>query len=220
MDENDIKSALDKISVSAIPLALDQLFNTAKSRDFNSYSKAIKGLSKWKDYRVEERIIQQMTQHYADFYSWLKTDTIKSEKVRYMLQLINYGLFWENVAVQRLLCSLVDVVNTGTYSEPIFNQTDHNTCATYEKLISDSKRATLEIASVIEALYNNQIRNATVHAQIYFYERGITLMNHKQKSVTTIPSISYDIWHDLYGKTNIFIELLFSKRLNEYKVVN
>ncbi len=222
MDENDIKSRLDKISITDIALAIDQLFNNSKVKSYDRYCDAIRGVSKISNYptRYEDKIVQQMTQHFAELYNWFKSQSVENKNVRYTLQLINYGLFWENTAIQRLLSSLVGIAFDGSYTEPLLGQTDHHTNSFYEKLISDAKNASLDIAFIIEALFNNQIRNAAVHTQIYFFDKGITLMNHKNKSKFTIPSISYDLWDDVYVKTAIFIETLFRKRLSEYKVVN
>jgi hypothetical protein len=222
MDEGDIKSRIDNIPITAIPLAIDQLFNNAKAKQHDSYCDAIIGVSKIINYpaRYEDKIIQQMTQDFAEFYNWFKSQHIENKKVRYRLQLMNYGFFWENAAVHRLLTSLVEIACVGSYTEPLLGQTEHRTNSIYEKLISDTSKASLDIASVIEALYNNQIRNATVHAQLYFFEKGITLMNHKDNLKNTIPSISFDVWDALYVKTAVFIEVLFRKRLSEIKVIS
>jgi len=219
MRDNGIKSKLENIP--DIVTAIKQLFSKAKSNNHVNYLNAIKGISKIQGYpeKYEDRIVQEMTQHFAEFYSWFKGQKIEKKEVRYILQFVNYGLFWENTAIQRLLSSLVEIAHTAKFNIPVLLVTEHKTNRFFEKLISDAKKASLDIALVIEALYNNQIRNAAAHAQIFFFDKGITLMNHRSDLTSTIPSISYAVWDRLYMKTEEFIETLFSKRLDEYKAL-
>lgn len=217
MDENDIKLRLDAITITDIHIAVEQLFDKAKAKNYSSYCDAIKGVSKFDNFSVGyiDRDIHQVTEHFTEFYNWSKGQRIENKQIHNFLQFIVYGLFWENTAVQRLLSSLIEIASVGSYNVPEYMQTDHRTYCFYNRLISNAQKNLLDIAIAINALYNNQLRNAAVHAQIHFSYKGITLMNHKKNSPISVPAISYDLWEELFVKTKVFIEILFNKRFSE-----
>jgi hypothetical protein len=212
MDESVIISRIE--SVPQISRAIVDFFRFASAKNRKAYILAIQnscvipGVEKY----YQDSITNMMTQSYAEYYGHFKKYECNNPNIVVMNQMLLYSLFWENAAVLRLLDTLAQIIEKGEFIAPVFSDSTHETSNRLRQIIRISRENGLLIGGVIESLYYRQIRNATVHAQLFFFDNFIRLENYDKGKSDSFPLIKLDTWNKIYFKTCEFIDSLFYAR--------
>jgi len=136
------------------------------------------------------------------------------------IHMLAYAQFWECLAIQRLLTSLVKVVNGDKYEPRLFVDKKPPTYNIYKDIIEISELKGLTFSSLLKAVYSNQVRNAFAHSQFYILAEYICLENHDDK-YNIIPSLKIETWDRLFRTTTGLIFSIFeNRRKNEQELIN
>ena len=91
-------------------------------------------------------------------------------------------------------------------------QPARSTKSVYEEIIAKSLKLDLKIAPLVDSIYNNQIRNALSHSEVWEVPELIVFDNHDFEKESSIPSLKFQTWDTLFKVTTSFMEALFSHR--------
>jgi hypothetical protein len=86
-----------------------------------------------------------------------------------------------------------------------------------DTIAREAKAVGLDIGPFLERVYNNQLRNAFVHGQIYFTEHHVWLLNHDPARPGSKSAIALKEWDEVFSKSREFIASLLERRMQMLK---
>lgn len=219
--DDDFDRRLEK--TPDVEQAISGLFNAARDQNEQRFALCILDLSRmsgpdrsWLTLDWTPRfIIQQFWDFLRNAAVW-PSDFPDSDQQAFIrrLHMLAYSQFWECKFVQRLLLSLA-LTACGRDYDPmrlLGENASRSTNSVYEEIIGKTARLALNIAPVLKSIYNNQIRNAFSHSQVWEGAEYIQFENHDFGDQRSIPSLRFEVWDRLFAKTLLFMNVLLTKR--------
>lgn len=153
-------------------------------------------------------------------------DDLKSlEEMSIQIEMLIYLKIWEGDAFVKRLYQLINVLCGYDYDWHFLivpniqkKPNAYTRSAAIKKLITDSENVSIPLFNSMSKCYKTQLRNAIAHSQYLILGDHISLNNYNRKDKTSIPSISFDDWRDIFHETLAFYKLYLDlmDRINDY----
>ncbi len=166
-------------------------------------------------FEPQKWIVSQFIEYYE--LDSLLLDENYEEPLIIRQQMLVYSLFWECSWIKQLFYNLLQNIHSQNYNKKSLKViTNRTTANLFEEILKISKEADLKLYQFLKIIYNNQIRNALFHSDIYICKESkyISLENYNSKIETNLPSIHFDTWRDIYLRFKKFVYCMLKEKNN------
>jgi hypothetical protein len=216
-------------SVPDVELAIDELFRKARdnseARFFVSIVDVVRSQHSGKRFRECQGTALWAAQQFAEYFSAVvahKPQDFESEDEKNFvrrLHFLAYSQFWECLAVQKLLRSLVRIASGMPYDPSWKWNLVPKAGKVMNDVIKQAMRSNLEIGKVIKVLYRNEIRDCFAHSDFWISGEWIMLFSNiwVGKSESKLRNLQITTWERLFDLTSRFVVALFKRRLDSIR---
>lgn len=200
-----------------------ELFETAKRASKQRFALALLDLGRIYDPRKNLLTLGDVRdfamQEFCKFFNKITNGSLCAGKEQdsflRKLHLLTYSQFWDCRSIQRMLTSLIRIIEGERYDPDLYSKDAPNTWKIMKTLEDEADASNIKLGSFLKGVYKNQIRNAFVHSEYFFSSEYLSLLNYDPKKNWTLPSIKISEWDEIYRAFESFLTSLFRKRSEE-----
>ena len=216
-------------SVSDVELAVDELFRKARdkseARFFVSIVDVVRSQHSGKRYLECQGTALWAVQQFAEYFSTVvahKPQDFANEDEKNFVRRLHiqaYSQFWECLAVQKLLRSLVRIASGMPYDPSWKWNTAPKASKVMNDVIKQAMKSNLEIGKALKVLYRNEIRDCFAHSNFWISGEWIMLFSNiwVSKSKSKLRTLQITTWERLFDLMSRFVVALFKRRLDSIR---